>query len=194
MHQASILVVCTGNICRSPLAAGLFQHLQAECTVSSAGTHAWEPLSPPAEILRQAQAWGFSLNQHRAQELTAEAIRSADLILTAERMHRAATVELEPSAIRKTFSIRQFARVSSAWATAVENGTETSPELDSLSALVSEIADYRALVLPPAHPSADDIADPYQRPQSSYDLSAEQIHDAITAVSTILDTHLHGRS
>src|SRR2546430_14946762 len=94
-----ILLVCTGNICRSPLGAALLQRalagLGAEgIAVTSAGTGAWDgaPVSEGAYLVGLER--GLDLSGHRAQLLTREMVDEADLILTMARHHRARVDEL----------------------------------------------------------------------------------------------------
>ncbi|TMG80394.1 MAG: low molecular weight phosphotyrosine protein phosphatase, partial [Betaproteobacteria bacterium] len=93
-----VLFVCTGNICRSPLAASLLERALTErgieVTVSSAGTGAWDgaPASEGAYLVGLER--GLDLSGHRARLLTRELVERADLILTMARHHRARVDEL----------------------------------------------------------------------------------------------------
>jgi protein-tyrosine-phosphatase len=94
-----ILLVCTGNICRSPLAAALLERALAErgiegIAVSSAGTGAWDgaPASEGAYLVGLER--GLDLSSHRARLLTRELVDAADLVLTMARHHRARVDEL----------------------------------------------------------------------------------------------------
>ncbi len=94
-----ILVVCTGNICRSPLAAVLLRRTLKErgitdIDVVSAGTGAWDgaPASEGAYLVGIEQ--GLDLSGHRAQLVTRELVEGADVILTMARHHRARVDEL----------------------------------------------------------------------------------------------------
>ncbi len=94
-----ILLVCTGNICRSPLAAALLERGLAEraiegISISSAGTGAWDgaPVSEGAYLVGLER--GLDLSGHRARLLTRELVEEADLILTMARHHRARVDEL----------------------------------------------------------------------------------------------------
>jgi protein-tyrosine-phosphatase len=94
-----ILLVCTGNICRSPLAEVLLGRALGErgvsdLSVSSAGTGAWDgaPASEGAYLV--ALERGLDLSGHRARLLTREVVERADLVLTMARHHRARVQEL----------------------------------------------------------------------------------------------------
>jgi protein arginine phosphatase len=94
-----ILLVCTGNICRSPLAAALLERALKErgldaIEVCSAGTGAWDgaPVSEGAYLVGLER--GLDLSAHRAQLLGREMVEAADLILTMARHHRARVDEL----------------------------------------------------------------------------------------------------
>src|SRR2546430_16016254 len=93
-----VLFVCTGNICRSPLAAALLERALRErgleVTVASAGTGAWDgaPASEGAYLVGLER--GLDLSGHRARLLTRELVEKAHLILTMARHHRARVDEL----------------------------------------------------------------------------------------------------
>src|SRR5438309_8964274 len=93
-----VLFVCTGNICRSPLAAALLERALKErgldVNVTSAGTGAWDgaPASEGAYLVGLER--GLDLSGHRARLLTRELVEQADLILTMARHHRARVDEL----------------------------------------------------------------------------------------------------
>lgn len=94
-----MVLVCTGNTCRSALAEALLrQALDASGTtgfeVISAGTGAWEgaPASEGAYLVGLES--GLDLSGHRARLVTSELVASSDLILTMARHHRARVLEL----------------------------------------------------------------------------------------------------
>ena len=114
MPEFAILTVCSGNICRSPLAeqllrAGLSDW--ADLTVSSAGTIAMEGDKMPDEAAALSVRYGGSPSAHAARQLIEAQIRQADLVLGMSRDHRRAVVQLLPSASRYTFTLREFARL-----------------------------------------------------------------------------------
>ena len=88
----SVLMVCTGNICRSPMAEGLLWHrlpeaLKPVVSVRSAGTHGLHGNRAEPFAVRAPAAHGADISQHRASILDAGMIRSADLVLAMERYH-----------------------------------------------------------------------------------------------------------
>ncbi len=83
-----LLFVCMGNICRSPLAEGVFRHLAREAgledkfEIASAGTGDWHVGNPPDRRMRQTAArHGVSLDGQRAQVVTPAHLDAYDLIL-----------------------------------------------------------------------------------------------------------------
>lgn len=85
----SILIVCTGNICRSPIGEGLFRgHLQSSgVKVTSAGVSAmvnWPADSLAIEVMRDR---GYDISGHRAQQVTLPMLRETELILTLDQSH-----------------------------------------------------------------------------------------------------------
>ena len=101
----SILIVCVGNICRSPTAEALLKHkLQGyDIKVTSAGLGALvgKGVDPTAAAVMAEH--DISLHDHQARQLTREMVRDADLILTMETRHIKAICELTPEARGKTF-------------------------------------------------------------------------------------------
>jgi protein-tyrosine phosphatase len=91
-----VLFVCTGNICRSPTAAGVFRTMarragmEHEFVVESAGTfdgHVGQPASLPA--LETARRRGYDIGDHRAKLLTTELLQKFDLPVAMDRSHLA---------------------------------------------------------------------------------------------------------
>lgn len=106
----NILVVCVGNICRSPLAeAMLKQQLAAKGKrISSAGLQAMVDHAADAHTVELATAAGIDLSGHKARQLTRAMIADADLILTMEQRHVEDITKLAPQARGKTMLLGRW--------------------------------------------------------------------------------------
>ena len=91
-----ILVVCVGNICRSPTGERLLKHYQPALTVESAGLGALVGKGADATATSVAQDHHLSLAGHSARQLTGQMCREYDLILVMEKRHIAALCEIAP--------------------------------------------------------------------------------------------------
>ena len=107
----SVLFVCTGNVCRSPMAEGLFRRAvdgRAEFRVASAGLGAADG-QPPSPFAVQALAeLGIDISSLRSRLLTAEMVRGADYIFGMTHNHVETLMTLYPHAAEKTFLLREF--------------------------------------------------------------------------------------
>jgi protein-tyrosine-phosphatase len=114
----TILFICTGNTCRSPMAAGLLKklfmkkHVDA-MQVGSAGLVALPGNPASFNAIRVAQENSVDLKKHKARLVTQELIESADLILVMEPQHRQQLLHRYPEASAKTLLFRHFARYGS---------------------------------------------------------------------------------
>jgi len=85
----SVLVVCVGNICRSPVGERLLQTLAPQIAVTSAGLGALVGQSADATASEVAAAYGLDLHGHAARQFTPALGQAADLILVMEPGHKA---------------------------------------------------------------------------------------------------------
>jgi protein-tyrosine-phosphatase len=112
-----ILFVCTGNICRSPMAEALLrQKLRdgyprlAPCVrVSSAGISAIEGTSATNSAIQAMDLWGIDLEPHAASSLSPGRLRDADLILAMAREHLLVIGRLSSEALRKSTTLKSLA-------------------------------------------------------------------------------------
>lgn len=103
----NVLVVCVGNICRSPLAAHLLREGLPGLTVSSAGVGAVIGADMDATARVVAQTRGHMLPEHQARQLTPALCQQADLILVMESKHRDAVTQIHSPARGKTMLLAQ---------------------------------------------------------------------------------------
>lgn len=116
-RTAKVLLVCSANVCRSPLAqftlaSALESYLGAEAvTFASAGTHGAvgaEMCALASDAIADAD-WRAVADRHRARTLTKSEIGRAHLVLTASRPVRSAVASLDPGARSKTFTLLEAA-------------------------------------------------------------------------------------
>lgn len=175
MVPFTVLVVCTGNISRSPMTELLMRAWsdpRADLEVSSAGVGALvgEAMDPAAaSVMSQL---GLDPSRHRARQFQPAMAASADLVLTAERHHLEAVLEQAPTALRRAFTIKEFARI----APHLQPGQPRE--------VVAQAAALRGLVSRPSDPAEDDVADPHRQPTS---VSRETAAQLTVAVRAILD-------
>jgi len=98
-----VLFVCTGNICRSPIAEGVFRSmarqagLESAFTVDSAGTYGGHAGEPPSRLAIEAAARrGYDISGLRARPVMAADIARFDHVLAMDRGHMAALKRLAP--------------------------------------------------------------------------------------------------
>jgi protein-tyrosine phosphatase len=175
----TVLCVCTGNICRSPAAERLLgARLGPTVSVTSAGTFGLvgSPITEPtARLLRKA---GAPADGFAARRLTAGLLRSADLVLAMTTGHRRDVVELAPAVVRRTFTLRELARLLED----LEPGElPDGPPATRLRAAVTILATRRT-------PSTlgDDIDDPFGRPDAAYQRAFDEIDEATARIAAVI--------
>jgi protein-tyrosine phosphatase len=178
----SILTVCTGNICRSPAVELLLaQELGPTVSVSSAGTHALigHPISEPmARLLREN---GVQDETFAARRLTEKLVKGADLVLAVTRAQRSLVVDLCPPAVRRTFTLREFARLlGQLEPSALPDGTPA----ERLRAALPLAAAERGLQRISAE--EDDVADPFRLSDEVYAASFAEITTAVNVIAATL--------
>lgn len=189
-----VLTICTGNICRSPLAEHLLaSHLSdiPEITVASAGTEALVG-EPMFDVTCQiAESFGLpDTKTHRSRQVDEQILTDADLILTMSRSHRRSVVKLSPRVTRRVFTIREFGRLAAA--TTDETLAEEMDLVDAddvsarLSAAVRAVSASRGLPGTQARPEDDDVVDPYQRDTKTHQESAAQLEIAVEPAVELL--------
>ncbi|MBS33888.1 MAG: ribose 5-phosphate isomerase B [Verrucomicrobiales bacterium] len=108
----TILFICTGNICRSPMAEGQFRHLveqnKADLIVKSAGVGAQNGQPPSENAIRAMQDLEIDISPQRSQMLTAELASEADMIIGMTHGHVEMVNLMYPQAAEKTFLLRDF--------------------------------------------------------------------------------------
>jgi protein-tyrosine phosphatase len=193
LRVVHVLHVCTGNICRSPMAERIMRHELAvafgtsadQFEVHSAGTyggHVGEPMNDTAR--RILEELGLDGSGHVVTWLREPQILWADVILTGTAQHRAEVLTLEPSALRHTFALRELARLATHVRPEELGSTEPA---DRLLELVTIAAGLRGLH-PVARRDTDDLGDPYGGPPEEYREVAATIVAAVRDILRPLGT------
>ncbi|MFK4759332.1 low molecular weight phosphatase family protein [Microbacterium sp. ZW T5_45] len=193
----TILMVCTGNICRSPMAEVLLRARLpgVGARVHSAGTRALIDHEMDRTMQEVALRHGGASEEaaaHRARQLRESLADDADLVLAMSREHRTAAVELSPRHLRRTFTVREFARLSSSIdddaisRTADAVGSAPRARLAAVIALVSGRRGHTT----PGVAADDDVVDPYRRAHEVYEESAAQLVPAVDEVARVLRSAL----
>jgi protein-tyrosine phosphatase len=178
----SILAVCTGNVCRSPAVERLLaSQLGPSVSVSSAGTHALvgHPIAEPMTALLQ-QA-GVDPEPFQGRRLSEKMLKDANLVLTMTRAQRGLVVELWPAAVRRAFTLREFARLLG-WLdpSALPLGTPA----ERLRAAIPLATAKRGRERTP--PAEDDVVDPFRRSNAVYAESFTQIKSAVDSIASAI--------
>ncbi len=112
----SILFVCSGNTCRSPMAEAMMDEmvddhprLRGEVKVSSAGTFALDGSSSNENSQRVMEEKGIDIHKHKSRQLTREMAEDADIILTMEARHLEELEAISPESYGKAHTLKGYA-------------------------------------------------------------------------------------
>jgi protein arginine phosphatase len=165
-----ILFVCTGNVCRSPMAEGFLRHEAQrrglDIEVRSTGTHAWTGRAATIDGRRVMNELGVPIDDHRTLELDQKLVDWADLLIGMSREHVRETVRTFPNAYDKTFTMKGIMELlgelppyteTEAWLEAVRGSRER----------IEALADA-------------DIDDPIGEREAAYRRVATEIRDLVT--------------
>jgi protein-tyrosine phosphatase len=172
----TVLYVCTGNVCRSPMAELLFRgwaNPAADVIVSSAGTEAMEGYGIDRSSASALGQLGIDPSRHRARQFEPWMATDADLILTAGREHRDAIIAALPTLYKRTFTMKEFARLV--------NGLGTGDPRSIVAAAAARRGE-----LQPEDPEDDDVRDPYRGAIKHAKTIAEEITEAVYATVSAL--------
>jgi low molecular weight protein-tyrosine phosphatase len=159
-QMATILLVCTGNICRSPMAEGLLrreleQRDIRDMHVESTGVSGWEGSPPTPEAVEAISEYGLDISGHSARRLTRPMVEGADLVVAMSSEHRDAVARLVPAGESRTFTIKELVHLlESSPQPAAPDGSPTQ----RLRAAVRTASALRGSI--ETHLMDEDIADP----------------------------------
>jgi protein-tyrosine phosphatase len=176
----SVLVVCTANICRSPMLAGfLTRDLAAvglNATVSSAGIMSQgEPAAAEAGAVLARR--GIDITDHRSRIIDRQMLIDADLVLGMTREHvRIAAVEC-PTSYRRAFTVKEFVRRGVEWGPSMH---ETLQEWLNRIRVGRTVNDHLGMSM------IDDVADPYGQPMAAFERTADELAHLSGSIAAFL--------
>jgi len=177
MSPVHILFVCTGNICRSPMAEYVARswvdESNLEVETSSAGL-ALEGDGPTDHAIAVMRDRSIDMSPHRARRLSPELVAGADLILGMTSRHAREAIIIDFENAHRVYTLREFARL-------VERHGPRPTEVTLESYLVS-LGSHRPTARVGAAGHDDDIEDPYGRRRKRYIKAAQEIEDALAVV------------
>ena len=177
----SVLHVCTGNICRSPMSERILDGLTGDEVFNhGAGTGGWhegEDMQPNSRL--ELADRGFDPAGHRARRLGREHIESSDLILVATAGHLEHIADRFPDAFDRTFLVRQFGPIAADLAAELPRGGADLRGRVLVERAAKLRAEYRA----------PDLADPWGMDRGVYGEIADQLVEALEPVAEALEGH-----
>ena len=201
MPPFTVLHVCMGNICRSPMAERLLvlaarerlgrlgvdpsrsDELLHSHSAGTGGWHAGEEMNPPAA--RQVISRGGDVDGFAARKLRSDLIDAADLVLTATADQHEYVLALRPDAAARTFVLGEFGRLLGMVDAAALPPVEATPEAVYArgTALVAaaDAARQGASPLPP-----DDLDDPWGRGDQCFSRVADEIEETVHPLAVAL--------
>jgi protein-tyrosine phosphatase len=167
--MAAVLVVCTGNVCRSPVAEALVRSTMrarfgaAAPTVASAGIAGWAGSRADPRSVAAGSEVGVDLASHVARRLRRDDLADAELVIAMAHEHALAVAELEPVAADRTFALKELVRL-------LEAAPERPAVTDPSAALRERVRLAGALRSSgfAGNPYDDDVADPLGLPLEAF--------------------------
>ena len=181
-RSIDVLLLCTANQCRSPMAAALLQHHLApsvsDVRVTSAGLYpGGRPATPHACAVMAAR--GLDLTDHRSHRLDRTMLDGIDLVIAMTREHVREVTVIDRAALARTFTLRELARTAQG---AGRRGIDES--MGDWLARVGEGRQPEALV-GIGYDDAYDIADPVGRGRADYEDTADELDNLLGVVASL---------
>ena len=183
MSMPSIIVVCTGNICRSPVGEAALSYLLPKgIEVTSAGTRAVMDARAKPEAQHFLQRELAIAKDHHARQMSRELAESSDLIITMTTEHRSWIARTAPRTVRRTFTLKELDLLLSGLPEKITFGSLKEVGMTA-SRLRPRLAQDGAKL---------DIADPYGGPSEGYESSFSEILNSSRRIAHAISQRLNG--
>lgn len=163
-----VLVVCTANICRSPMFEGFLDRdlrsMGAPVDVRSAGVMDWDrPVDPQAAAVMAAR--GIDISRHRSRPVASIDLRTVDLVITMTREHAREVILGLPELYPRTFTARDLVRRLDLMPLGEEG--------EDLRSRIGALSEGRTLSSLMGISEQDDVADPYGLTPQHFEATAD---------------------
>ncbi len=180
--MSSLLVVCTGNICRSPVGEAAFAALLegGDIAVSSAGTRAVVDAAAEPEVQEFLRRELDRIIEHRARQLTEDLANSAGLIVTMTENQRAWVARTAPRTVRRIFTAKELALLVA----------ELTPGTEYADVKTFALAVSRLRARARDAEGSLDIDDPYRGTPQQYEESFKAVLAATSRIADAIADHV----
>lgn len=174
-------MVCTGNLCRSPMAEGLLRHAVSqrgcEIEVSSVGTWAYQGDHATTEAVEVLRGRGIDLSGHRSQAMDQDSLDDADVIVAMTSVHRREILKVTPDIEKKIVLMKELVEL------ALEGELPDSSEARVERLLGAARPEWRRAL---------DLDDPMGKPIGAYERTAALIEMGIEVLVEALCSRKQG--
>lgn len=176
-------MLCTGNTCRSPMAAALLGRRLEDAGVKAVVTSAGmlfdgKPATDHGQAVMADR--GLDTSGHRSRRLRPDIVSRSDLVIGMARSHVREAVALAPDIWKRAFTLKEIVRRGE------ERGGRAPGE--SLEDWLARLHAGRRLPDLLGESDADDVADPIGGPRRSYERTAEELDALTTRLAALIGT------